>query len=144
MGSPILLLMPVIFENGVTDPNALVTNVGARIIRGGGDQLTNNVLALVTKRTTERIIRASSLHRDLLKILLIKKRTDNLIIANFGRQGTNGLVGYPPYEGKRMTLWPGSRLNPESVPELDVDQPRLGVVGSAERQAIVEQEPAVQ
>ena len=73
MGGPILLLMAVIFENGVADSNTLVTNVGARIIRGGGDQLTNNILALVTKRTTERIIRASSLHRDLLKILLSKK-----------------------------------------------------------------------
>src|SRR5579864_1970589 len=72
MGSPVLLLMAVVFKDGVADPNALVTNVGARVIRGGGDQLTNNILAFVTKRTTERIVQASSLHRDLLKILLIK------------------------------------------------------------------------
>src|ERR1700674_2472882 len=81
MGSPVLLLMPVILKNGVAHSNALVTNIGARIIRGGGNQLTNNILALVTKRTTQRIVQASSLHRDLLKILFIK--ADDFSIANF-------------------------------------------------------------
>ena len=96
----------------------------------------------MTKRTTERIIRASSLHRDLLKILL-QITADNPIIANFGYDGTKDRVGHPPYEGQMMTLRVDSRLDPESISELNIDLPRLGVVSSAERLAVVEQEAAV-
>jgi hypothetical protein len=86
--------MAVVFKNGVANSDALVTNVGARIIRGGGDQLTNYVLTLVTKRTTQRFVRAGSFHarrppgipqvRDTLA-----KEKNILIIANF-RPGTEG------------------------------------------------------
>ena len=52
MGRPVLLLIAVVLENRIADGNALVADVGARIIRGGGDQLTDNILAFMTKRTT--------------------------------------------------------------------------------------------
>ena len=42
---------------------------------------------------------------------------------------------------KRLRV--ASRLDPEPIPELDIDLARLGVMGSAERLAVVEEEPAV-
>jgi REP-associated tyrosine transposase len=44
---------------------------------------------------------------------------------------------------KRLLLSVAARLDPESIPELDIDLPGLGVMGSAERRAVVEEEPAV-
>jgi hypothetical protein len=58
--------MPVVFQDGIADGNAFVADISTRIVRGGGDQLSNNVLTLVTKGTAEGIIGASSFHRDLL------------------------------------------------------------------------------
>src|ERR1700743_559786 len=54
------------FENRIADRDALVANISARIIRRGGDQLPDNVLTLMAERTTQRIVGASTLHRDLL------------------------------------------------------------------------------
>ena len=58
----VLLLMPVVLQNRVADGDTLVANIGARVIRRGGDQLTDNVLALVTKRTTQGIIGSGTFH----------------------------------------------------------------------------------
>ena len=43
-------------------PVDLIADVGARIVAGGGDQLSDNVLALMTKRTTQRVVRTGSFH----------------------------------------------------------------------------------
>jgi hypothetical protein len=37
MGSPILLLMPVVLQDGIADSNTLVANISARIIGGRRD-----------------------------------------------------------------------------------------------------------
>ena len=52
MGGAVLLLMAVVLEDRVTDGNALIADVGARVIRGGGDQFTNYILTLMAKGTT--------------------------------------------------------------------------------------------
>jgi hypothetical protein len=56
------LLRPVILKDGIADGDALVANVGARIVGGRGDQLTNNILAFMAERTTQRIIGTYTLH----------------------------------------------------------------------------------
>jgi hypothetical protein len=48
--------MPIIFNDRVTNGDAFVTNVGAWVVTGGGDELTDNVLAFVTERTAEGIV----------------------------------------------------------------------------------------
>ena len=55
-GRAIALLMPVVFDDRIADCNAFVADVGARIIAGGGDQFTDDVLAFMTERTTEGIV----------------------------------------------------------------------------------------
>ena len=61
----VLLLVPVVLENRVAYGDALVANVGARVIGGGGDQLTDNVLALMAEGTTQRIVGAGTLQKNL-------------------------------------------------------------------------------
>jgi hypothetical protein len=39
----------VVLEDGVANGNALVANVGPRVIAGRGDQLTDNILTLMAK-----------------------------------------------------------------------------------------------
>src|SRR5678815_4276451 len=63
MGGAILLLIAVVLENRVADGNALIADVGARVIRGGGDQFTNDILTFMTKRTAKGIIGAGTLHK---------------------------------------------------------------------------------
>jgi len=46
-------LVAIVFQNRIAYGDAFVTNVSARVIGGGGDQFADNVLALMTKRTTE-------------------------------------------------------------------------------------------
>jgi len=41
----------VVLKNGIANCNTFVTNVGPRIIAGGRYQLSDNLLALMTKRT---------------------------------------------------------------------------------------------
>jgi hypothetical protein len=45
--------MPVVLEDRVADADALVANVGAWIIGGGGDQFSNYILAFMAERTTQ-------------------------------------------------------------------------------------------
>jgi hypothetical protein len=52
MGRAVLLFIAIVLENRVTDGNALIADVGTWVIRGGGDQFTNNILAFMAKRTT--------------------------------------------------------------------------------------------
>jgi hypothetical protein len=59
---PILLLIAVVLEDRVADGNALIADIGAWVIRGGGDQFTNNILAFMAKRATEGIVGAGTLH----------------------------------------------------------------------------------
>jgi hypothetical protein len=42
----------VVLQNGVADCDALVADVGARIVAGGGDEFSDYVLALMAKRTS--------------------------------------------------------------------------------------------
>ena len=62
MGRAVRLIVPVVFENRVADGDALVADVSAGVIAGGGDQLSDYVLAFMAKRTTERIVGTGSLH----------------------------------------------------------------------------------
>jgi hypothetical protein len=52
----------VIFENRVANGNALIADVGSGIVARGGDQLSDYVLAFVTKRTPQSIIGSGTLH----------------------------------------------------------------------------------
>ena len=61
-----MLLVAIVFKNRITDSYAFVTNVRLRVVGGGGDQLSDNILAFVAEGTTQSIIRASALHWDLL------------------------------------------------------------------------------
>jgi hypothetical protein len=46
------LILTVIFEDGIADGYALIADVSSRIVTGGGDQLADNILTLVAKRTS--------------------------------------------------------------------------------------------
>jgi hypothetical protein len=61
--STVGVLLTIILENGVAYRDALVANVCPGVIAGGGDELANYVLTLMTKRTTKRIVRSSTFHR---------------------------------------------------------------------------------
>jgi hypothetical protein len=50
------LLGLIVFENGVADSYALIANVRTGIIAGGGDQLPDYILALMTKRASQGFI----------------------------------------------------------------------------------------
>jgi hypothetical protein len=63
--------MLVVFEDRIADGNAFVTNVGARVVRRGGNELPDYILALVAERAAQRVVRASALHRGLLVIMQI-------------------------------------------------------------------------
>ena len=45
------LLLTVILEDRVTDRDALIADIRAWVVRGGGDQLTDNILTFVAERT---------------------------------------------------------------------------------------------
>jgi hypothetical protein len=51
------MLLAVILKNGIAYGDAFVADVSSRIIAGGGNELPNYVLTLMTKRTTKRIVR---------------------------------------------------------------------------------------
>jgi hypothetical protein len=51
MRSAVMLVSPVIFQNRVAYRDALVANIGAGVVAGGGDELTDYVLALVAEGT---------------------------------------------------------------------------------------------
>jgi len=66
VGRPILLLVTVILENRVAYSDALIANIGARIIGRRGDELSDDVLTFVAEGTTQGIIGAGTLHGCLL------------------------------------------------------------------------------
>ena len=51
----------IVFQDRIADRDALVANVGTRIIAGRGDQLADYILALVAKRTAQSIIGSGTL-----------------------------------------------------------------------------------
>ena len=53
MGRAVRLILAVVFKDRIADGDAFIANVGSRIIAGGGDQLTYDVLTLVAKGTTQ-------------------------------------------------------------------------------------------
>jgi hypothetical protein len=55
-------IVAIVFQDGVADCNALVTDVRSRIIAGGRNQLPDDVLALVTKGTAQRFVGTHTLH----------------------------------------------------------------------------------
>jgi hypothetical protein len=46
----------VVFQNGITDGNALVANVSPRIIAGRRNQLRYRILRFVAKRAAQKFI----------------------------------------------------------------------------------------
>src|SRR5271166_1679351 len=52
----------LVFKNGLANPHALITDVGARIIRGGTDQLLHLLLRLVAEGTAKGLVWAVFLH----------------------------------------------------------------------------------
>ena len=65
------LLVLVVFQNGVAYGDALIADVGSRIVaERGRDQLSDDILALMTKRATQRFVRRGTLHAG------TPKRTD--------------------------------------------------------------------
>jgi hypothetical protein len=62
MGKPGGLVDLVILQYRVAYGNALVADVGAGVIAGGRDELTDYVLALMAKRASQGIIGSGALH----------------------------------------------------------------------------------
>ena len=52
----------VVLQNRVAYGDALVTDIGAGIVAGGGDEFADYVLALMTKRAPQSIIGSGALH----------------------------------------------------------------------------------
>jgi hypothetical protein len=57
----------VVFEDGIANCNALVTNVGLGMVPGSGDELPYHFLTFVTEGTSQRFIRSVSFHPELLR-----------------------------------------------------------------------------
>jgi hypothetical protein len=53
--------VPIILNNRIANRYTFVTDIGARVITGGGDELTDYVLAFVAERTAEGIIGSGAL-----------------------------------------------------------------------------------
>jgi hypothetical protein len=51
----------IVFNDGITYRNAFITDIRTRIIARRGDELTNYILAFVTKRTAEGIVGSGAL-----------------------------------------------------------------------------------
>ena len=49
MGCAVRLILAIVFQDGIAYGDALISNVGSRVIAGGGDQLTYDILTLVAK-----------------------------------------------------------------------------------------------
>src|SRR5258706_15983675 len=62
VGGAIGLIVAIVFQDGIAHRDALITDVGTRIVARGRDQLADNVLAFMTEGTTERVVRTSTLH----------------------------------------------------------------------------------
>jgi hypothetical protein len=59
----------IVLKDRVADRNAFIANVRTGVIARGGDQLANDVLTLMTKGTTQSVIRSGTLQAVLLGIL---------------------------------------------------------------------------
>jgi hypothetical protein len=57
VGETIGMLLAVVLKDGVAYGDALIANVRSRVVTGGGNELPDNVLALMTKGTAQRIVR---------------------------------------------------------------------------------------
>ena len=64
MRSAVRLIVPVVFEDRVTNGDTFITNVGPRIVAGRRDQLSDNILAFVAEGTTKRVVRTSTFHSE--------------------------------------------------------------------------------
>jgi hypothetical protein len=42
----------VVFQNGIANSDALITNIGPWIVAGGGNEFTDHVLTFMAKRTS--------------------------------------------------------------------------------------------
>jgi hypothetical protein len=51
----------VVFEDGIADGDALIADIRPRVVAGRGDELTDNVLALMAKRAAQSIVRSGTL-----------------------------------------------------------------------------------
>jgi len=51
----------VVLQNGITDSDALVADIGARIVAWRGNELSNYVLAFMAKRTAQSIVGSGTL-----------------------------------------------------------------------------------
>jgi hypothetical protein len=60
-GRAVALVMPVVLDDRIAHRDAFIADVGTRIVAGGRDKLPYNVLALVTERTAEGIVRSGAL-----------------------------------------------------------------------------------
>jgi hypothetical protein len=58
-------LGPVVFQDGVADRDAFITYIRPRIVARGRNQLPNDVLTLMAKRTPKSLIRSRTLHANL-------------------------------------------------------------------------------
>ncbi len=48
--------MAIIFNDRVAYGDAFVANIGAWVVTGGGDELTDHILTFMTERTAEGIV----------------------------------------------------------------------------------------
>jgi hypothetical protein len=61
--SAIGLIVTVILENRIAYGDAFVADIGSRVIAGGGNELSDYILAFMAKGATKGIIRSGSLHK---------------------------------------------------------------------------------
>jgi hypothetical protein len=53
---PVRLIVPIVLQDRIAYGDAFVANVSSGIVVGGGDQLPDYVLTLVTKTTSQSVI----------------------------------------------------------------------------------------
>jgi hypothetical protein len=53
MGGAVRLILAIVFQDRIAYGDTFIADVGSRVIAGGGDQLTYDVLTLMAKRATQ-------------------------------------------------------------------------------------------
>jgi hypothetical protein len=48
--------MPVVFNYRIADGDTFIANIGSWVVTGGGNELTDYILAFVAERTAERVV----------------------------------------------------------------------------------------
>jgi hypothetical protein len=104
--------MSIIFYDRVAYGDAFVADIGTRVVTGGGDELTDNVLAFVTERTAEGIV-CCALQAKSPNDGRTKNDPSDLTGRNFSSSIT--ALGPPQYVSTREICQPGEPFSVRGV-----------------------------